>query len=251
MRQRKNQAILPLLITGILLNCKSRIQAQFNDSVTRYISFTSTGVINKTNDGDSYVLNNGLRFNVRRKDVSLNAAAGWIYGEQNDRRTNNDFTTSLDFNLFKTFKHFYYWGLTTYEKSFSLKINDRVQAGLGVAYNIVEKTPLFINVSEGILYEKSDVFINDSTKEKNTILRNSLRLRYRWVIKEIITLDGTHLLQNSLSDGDDYIIKSANSLSFRLYKWLNFTTALTYNRVGKTDRQNLLITFGVTADKYF
>ncbi|HTE28521.1 DUF481 domain-containing protein [Flavitalea sp.] len=251
MRQKRNRAILPILLTIILFALESKVQAQFSDSITRYISYTATGVINKTDDGDSYVLNNNLRFNVRRKDVSLNAAAGWIYGEQNDQRTNNDFTSSLDFNLFKTFKHFYYWGLTTYEKSFSLKINDRFQTGLGIAYNIVEKKPLFINVSEGVLFEKSDVFINDTTREKNNILRNSFRFRYRWVIKEIITLDGTHLIQNSLSDGNDYILKSVNGLSFRLYKWLNFTTALTYNRVGKTDRQNLLVTFGLTAEKYF
>src|SRR5688572_27040769 len=181
MRQKRIPSILPMLITGILLAREHRVHAQFNDSLTRHIAYSSTGVINKTNDGDSYVLNNNVRFNVRRKDVSLNAAAGWIYGEQNDRRTNNDFTASLDFNLFKTFEHFYYWGLTTYEKSFSLKINDRIQSGLGVAYNIVEKKPLFINVSEGVLYDKRDVFINDSTREKNNIFRNSFRVRYRWV----------------------------------------------------------------------
>lgn len=251
MRQKRKRALFPIVLTIILLACESKIRAQFNDSITRYIGYTGTGVINKTNDGDSYVMNNNIRFNVRRKDVSLNAAAGWIYGEQNDRKTNNDFTSSLDFNLFKTFEHFYYWGLTSYEKSFSLKIDNRVQAGLGIAYNIVEKKTLFINVSEGVLYDKSDVFINDTTKEKNNIFRNSFRCRYRWVIKDFITLDGTQLIQNSFSDGKDYILKSVNSLNFRLYKWLNLTTAFTYNKVGKTDRQNLLLTFGLSAEKYF
>jgi len=236
-----------LFSPGILLN----LQAQFSDSTTRFVSYGSTGVINKTNEGDSYVLNNNVRFNIRRKDVSLNAMAGWIYGEQNDIRTNNDFTSSLDFNLFKTFKHFYYWGLSTYEKSYSLKINDRFQAGVGVAYNFIEKKNLFVNLSEGVLYEISDVNLNDSTRERNTILRNSLRFRYRWVIVEKITFEGTHFIQNSLEDKHDYILKSINSLNFRLYKWLNFTTALTYNKVNKTDRENLLITFGLTAEKYF
>lgn len=251
MRRKKSQAILPILLTLILLFHQSRVDAQFNDSITHHINFSSTGVINKTNDGDSYVLNNNLRFTIRQKDVSLNAASSWIYGEQNDRRTNNDFTNALDVNLYRTFKNFYYWGLATYDKSFSLKINDRFQVGVGVAYNIIEKENLFINVSEGILYEKSDVFINDTTREKNSILRNSFRFRYRWMIKEFITLEGTQLLQNSFSDGNDYILKSVNSLNFRLYKWLNFTTAVTYNKVGKTDRQNFLVTFGLTAEKYF
>lgn len=250
---RKSTVRVLILLSTIfcLFFVHTGVNAQFNDSITQHIAYSATGVINKTNDGDSYVLNNNLRFGIRRKDISLNAASSWIYGEQNDRKSNNDFNSSLDFNLYKTFKHFYYWGLATYEKSFSLKINDRFQIGLGVAYNIVEKKPLFINVSEGVLYEESDIFLNDSTREKNQILRNSFRLRYRWVIKEIITLDGTHLVQNSLSDSQDYIIKSVNGLSIRLYKWLNFTTALTYNQVNKTNRENLLLTFGLTAETYF
>lgn len=227
------------------------VQAQFTDSTTKYISFGSTGVINKTNEGSSYVLNNNLRFNIRRKDVSLNAAAGWIYGEQNGTLTNNDFTSSLDFNLFKTGSHFYYWGLATYEKSQSLKINDRAQVGLGLAYNVLEIKEIFLNISEGVLFEKSDIFLNATTRERNTILRNSFRLRYRWTIKNRIVLDGTHFVQNSLADFNDYILKSTNSLSFKLNKWLNFTTALTYNKVNKTNRENLLITFGLTVEKYF
>ncbi|RYG24559.1 MAG: hypothetical protein EOO01_43315, partial [Chitinophagaceae bacterium] len=139
MTESQNKKLRSLLATLPLVIVFSASHAQFNDSTNHLVGFSSTGVINKTNDGDSYVLNNNVRFGVRRKDVSVNAASGWIYGEQNDRRTNNDFNASLDFNLYKTFKHFYYWGLSTYEKSFSLKINDRFQAGLGVAYNIVDK----------------------------------------------------------------------------------------------------------------
>ena len=239
--------LMAIILSAGLLNG----QAQFTDSTTKHISFGATGVINKTNDGSSYVLNNIFRFNIRRKDVSLNTGAGWIYGEQNSKRTNNDFNSSLDFNLFKTWPHFYYWGLATYEKSQSLRINDRAQVGLGIAYNILERKEIFLNISEGVLFEKSDVFLNDTTRERNTILRNSFRLRYRWAIKNRIVLEGTHFVQNSLADINDYILKSNNSLSFKLNKWLNFTTALTYNKVNKTNRENLLITFGLTAEKYF
>ncbi len=225
--------------------------AQFTDSTTRYINFGSTGVINKTNDGDSYVLNNSLRFNIRRKDISLNAGAGWVYGQQNGNLTNNDFTSSLDFNLFKGIPGFYYWGLATYEKSRSLKINDRSQVGFGVAYNIVENEKLFLNLSEGLLLERSDVFLNDTTREVKTITRNSFRFRYRWTIKKLVTLEGTQFLQNAFGDSDDYIIKSVNSLNLKLTSWLNFTTALTYNRVNQTQRENLLLTFGISMEKYF
>jgi uncharacterized protein DUF481 len=248
---KQYRAVSGIVIAIVLLAPLSAVRAQFTDSTTKYIFYGATGVINQTNDGDSYVLNNNLRFNIRRKDVSLNAGTSWIYGEQNDNRTNNDFNSSLDFNLFKTFKHFYYWGLATYEKSFSLKINDRAQVGLGIAYNFVEKKDFFFNLSEGVLFEKSDVFLNDTTRERNTILRNSFRIKYRWIIKEFVTLDGTHFLQNSLKEGSDYIIKSNSNLTFRLYKWLSFTTSLTYNKVNNTDRENLLLTFGLTAEKYF
>ena len=172
--------LMAIILSTALLNG----QAQFTDSTTKHISFGSTGIVNKTNDGSSYVLNNNLRFNIRRKDVSLNAGAGWIYGEQNSKRTNNDFNSSLDFNLFKTWPHFYYWGLAAYEKSQSLKINDRAQVGLGIAYNILERKEIFLNISEGVLFEKSDIFLNDTTRERNTILRNSFRLRYKWTIKQ-------------------------------------------------------------------
>jgi hypothetical protein len=243
----RNKCLFTFFILAAVLECN----AQFTDSTTKFISYASTGVINKTNDGSSYVLNNNLRFNVKRKDVSLNAAAGWIYGEQNSQLTNNDFNSSLDFNLFKTFEHFYYWGLATYEKSRSLKIHDRAQIGLGGAYNVVEREKVFLNLSEGVLFEKSDVDINDSTRERNSILRNSFRLRYRFSITDKVVLEGTHFVQNALSDINDYIFKSNNSLNIRLTQWLNLTTALTYNKVNKTDRENLLVTYGLTVQKYF
>ena len=225
--------------------------SQFNDSITKYISYASTGVINKTNDGSSYVLNNNFRFNIKKKDVSLNTAAGWIYGEQNGNLTNNDFSSVVDFNLHRTFPHFYYWGLATYDKSRSLKINDRVQAGIGIAYNLIEKKGVALNLSDGILFEKSDIFLNDTTRDVYNTFRNSFRLRYRFIIKEIIIFDGTHFIQNSLSDGKDYILKSNNSLSIKLKKWMSFTAALMYNKLNRTKRENLLITYGLTVEKYF
>lgn len=251
MGKTQNQRTFCIIVIVLLQGFFTMLHGQFTDSTTRYINFGSTGIINKTNDGDSYVLNNSLRFNVRRKDVSLNAGAGWVYGQQNGNLTNNDFTSSLDFNLFKTFPGFYYWGLATYEKSRSLKINDRSQAGFGVAYNVVENEKIFFNVSEGVLLERSDVFINDTIREVKTIARNSFRLRYRWNIKKLITLEGTQFLQNAFGNSDDYIIKSVNSLNLKLTSWLNFTTALTYNRVNQTQRENLLLTFGISMEKYF
>ena len=225
--------------------------SQFNDSIHHYVNFGSTGTINRTNSGSSYVLTNGLRFNISKKNIRLNSTNSWIYGEQQKMLTNNDFNSTLDFNIFRSNSKFYYWGLANYDKSYSLKINNRLQAGIGVAYNIIDTTTAFLNISDGILYENSNLKLNESTNNYYSLFRNSFRLRYRFVIKEIIIFDGTNFLQNALSDDSDYIIKSINSVSVRLRKWLNITAATTYNRNQKTNSENLLITFGLTAEKYF
>jgi hypothetical protein len=234
----------------LIISVRLVANSQFNDSVHHYISYGSTGIINKTNDADSYVLTNVLRFNINKKKVRLNSTNSWIYGEQQKTLSNNDFTSTLDFNLYKT-RQFYYWGLANYDKSYSLKIIDRLQAGLGVAYSIIDTTNTFINISDGILFETSNLKLNDTTNYANKIFRNSFRFRYRFVIKQIVVLDGATFLQNSLSDKNDYIIKSVNSLAIKLRKWLSFTTSATFNRMQLTRRENLLLTFGLTAEKYF
>jgi len=115
----------------------------------------------------------------------------------------------------------------------------------------VDKENAWLNLSDGILYETSNLRINDSSTQIVKTLRNSFRLRYRFVINEVIVFDGLHFFQNSLSDKNDYIIKSSGNLTFKIRKWLGLTTSATYNRNQRTDRENLLITFGLTADKYF
>ena len=46
---------------------------QFNDSVNYFVKLASTGIINRTNERDSYVLNNALRFSVYKKNICLNS----------------------------------------------------------------------------------------------------------------------------------------------------------------------------------
>jgi len=226
--------------------------AQFNDSVHYYANYTSTGTINKTNDGSSYVLNNNAKFNVSKKSMSFNMTTGWIYGQQQNKLTNNDVMSALDANLYKTFEHFYYWGLGLYEKSYSLKINHRLQTGLGVGYNLVDRKNAVFIVSDGILYEKSSMYENDELgRDQYETFRNSFRIKFHFVIKDRVTIDGSDFLQHSLSDKKDYIIKSNTSLSIKLQKWLSFTAALTYNKLNLTRRENLLFTYGLTFEKYF
>jgi hypothetical protein len=240
-----------LLLLIVWLSFAKLAFPQFTDTTNHFISYASTGVINKTNNGSSYVFSNTLRFAVRKKKTSLNSTSSWVYGWQQQRLTNNDLSTSLDFNLFGMWPRFYYWGLAAYDESYSLKVNSRLQAGIGVAYSFVDRETAFFNISNGILYEAGNLTINDSTKKEYGILRNSLRIRHRFVVSKMIVLDGTHFWQPSFYDGKDYILKSNIALSVKLGKWLSISTAANYNKVNSTKRETLLISFGLTAEKYF
>jgi len=225
--------------------------AQFTDSTNYVVNYSSTGSLNNTNDGKSYLLNNGLKFGVRKKSVSLNFNNKWIYGKQNRQLTNNDFSSSLDFNLYKTLPHFFYWGLVNYNTSKSLKVNNQLLAGAGIAYSIYDREDAYLNISDGILFDSSDLTLDNEIKDIYHTYRNSLRLSFRFVISKIIIVNSSSYFQSSLSNGSDYIMKSDSSLSFKVNKWLSLTTAFNFNRVARTDRQNSLLSYGLNFERYF
>ncbi|MEO5893148.1 MAG: DUF481 domain-containing protein [Ferruginibacter sp.] len=241
------RSILPLLIT-----CFSTSSfAQFNDSTFYMVRYTATGIINRTNEASSYAINNALRFSITKKKITFNSASSWVYGEQQHQLTNNDFSTALDANWYRPGKKLYYWGLGTFESSYSLKVNNRVQMGAGIAYKLVDRPDFFINLSDGILYEFANLELTDSTKDIYSTFRNSFRFRFRYVYRDRITLENISFLQNSLQESDDYIISTTTNVSVRLVKWISFTSSLKYNKVTRNRRDNLLVTFGITAEKYF
>lgn len=228
--------------------------AQFNDTVNYYVNYTSTGIVNKTNDGRSYVLNNNLRFSVSKKRVSANTTTLWVYGRQNAIQTNNDILAAMDFNIYERRQpaRFYTWGLASYESSLSLKINARIQTGLGVGYNLIDKPNAVFIISDGVLFEKSDLHkTSEGLDNDYETYRNSFRIKFRWVIKDRVTIDGSDFLQHALDDRADYIIKSNTNVSIKLVRWLSFTTSLTYNKISVTKRENLLLNYGLTIEKYF
>ncbi len=241
-----------LLILFCYFLCQSTpVQAQFSDSVRYHLGYSGTGVINSTDAGRSYVLTNGVRLNMRHRRVDGNVTATWLYGENGDQLTNNDLSTLADLNLRSRLPRLYYWGLASFEKSYSLKVNNRTQAGLGVAYNILDRRDsLYLNVSNGILYEFSDLVLNDSAADRYSTYRNSFRLKLRYRFRKFIVVESTGFIQHSLEDGRDYIIRGTTSISLKLNAWMAFTTALTYNKVSRTDRENLLLTFGLTMETW-
>jgi hypothetical protein len=227
-------------------------RAQFNDTTNYYINYASTGIVNKTNDNRSYVVNNHFRFSVYKNHVSLNTTHGFVFGKQQHKVTNRDLTSSVDFNLYQTLPHFYYWGLGVYERNYSLKINQRLQAGAGIGYELIDRKNSLVILSNGILYEKTGLFDQaeaaDITYET---YRNSFRLKFRFLIRDRVTLESTDFLQHSLEDRHDYIVRCFTSLSVKVIRWLNFTTAFTYNKMSRTQRENLLLNFGLTVERYF
>jgi hypothetical protein len=237
------------LFVGILSG--SSAFAQYSDSLQYYTGYTSTGTFNKTNENNSYLIHNILKLGTRKKDISLNSNSKWLYGKQNDDLTNNDVSSTWDVNLYKTFPHFYYWGLFNYNSTYSLKVNNQVQAGAGVAYNIVDRKSLLINLSDGILYDYSDINTDDTTSQIYDMSRNSFRLQIKWNIKDKLVFNGTGFLQNSLQDENDYIIKSDLSLSVKLKKWLSLTSSYSFNKMSKTNTENSFLTYGIMIEKYF
>ncbi|GAB2984192.1 hypothetical protein GCM10027049_22310 [Mucilaginibacter puniceus] len=236
-----------LLAISFFLFCTVTVFAQYNDSTFYRLNITTTGSINKTNDGRSFLLNNGLNFGIKRKDIVLSTANSFVYGNQNNTLTNRDFSSSLTFDLYKDVHKLYYWGLLNYNTSYSLKINNQFLGGLGVAYSFFDDKTSYLNLSEGILYDKSNLLTN---LDYNTF-RNSFRLSFRFSFNDVVIIDGSNFLQNSLSNANDYIIKSNTSVSLKLRKWISLTTAFNYNRMNITSRENLLLTYGLTLDKYF
>ena len=47
------------------------------------------------------------------------------------------------------------------------------------------------------------------------------------------------------------LINATSKLSFKLLQWISLTASLRYNKVNRNNRENLLLTFGVTAERYF
>ena len=182
----------------------------------------------------------------------MNLNNAWVYGSQNKSLTNNDYGAGLDFDLHsRQNPRFYYCGLGNYTSSYSLKIKNQLQAGLGAAYSFFDTINAYLNVSDGILFESSDLFLNDSTHDVYHTYRNSLRLQFKFIISKRIEFSGSSYWQPSLSHGNDYILRSNINMGIRLQKWLSITTAFNYNKFSRTRRENLLFTYGLTFEKYF
>jgi len=240
------------LFALILLLYSMNATAQFNDSVTYMIKVAATGNLNRTNDGLTYLFNNSAQFSVKKKRFTLNSNNSWVYGNALNKLTNNDVVSTLDFNFYsKKFKNLYYWGLVNFTSSYSLKINEQLQNGLGLAYRFINQDGVMLSLSDGILFEHSNIIQEDNTELMYETFRNSLRLQFNYKYKELLTFTSQGFWQPSLSYGNDYIITANASLAIKIWKWMSLTTAVNYNRLSRTDKENLTFTYGIVAQRFF
>lgn len=224
--------------------------AQYSDSIHHRLQVSSTGNLNRTVDGQSYLFNNAVNFGIRKKKFEFNASNGWVYGSNTEKLSNNDFTSTLDFNLYQT-PRFYYWGLGAYTTSYSLNINNRVQGGLGVAYDFFDSEDIRLNISEGALFEYGEVMIPDSSMRYYHIIRNSLRLKFMYRVEDRFKISASGFWQPSFEDFNDYLLNGDLTISWRLYKWINLSAGAKYEKVTLTNRENVLLTYGIVLERFF
>ena len=92
---------------------------------TYHVDLTASGAINRTTSDITYLFNNDLKFGLKKKSISLSFDNNWVYGTDHHALTNNDYASVLQFNLYKSIPHFFYWGLANYNTSYSLKVNSQ------------------------------------------------------------------------------------------------------------------------------
>ncbi|HWB91042.1 MAG TPA: DUF481 domain-containing protein [Puia sp.] len=224
-----------------------------NDTTRFHYVYTGTGTINNSNSLHSYVLSNALKLSMVKKSAEVNFGNSWVYGKQNSVVTNNDFSSSLDMGLYKTLRHFFYWGVATYNHSVPLQINHQLQTGLGPGYNIVDKKKAELRVTDGVIFEVNDLYDslygapggNIFRRDRYNTFRNSAHLMFHWVVGDHYTLDGSGFLQNSFAHWNDYILRLSGTAAIQLYKWISFTTSASYSMFSRTRGRNTLVSFGL------
>jgi hypothetical protein len=243
--KKKLVLAVPALCIHLIAN------AQFNDTINSYISVSATGNFNRTNEVRSSLSSNILEFKRRTKHIAANTTLKYIYGKQNAATVNNDFYGVQELNRYIKSQRFYAWVLASYGQIYSLGIRHQFQAGPGLAYTILQKSYLSFNISDGILYEYRELRDEKLSNLKDQAIRNSLRLQVKANIKEAVTLTSTLFLQNSLSDSRDAIIREETELAVRIYRVLSVAMKIQYNMLTSTQKETLLVTWGLTYKSYF
>ena len=157
------------------------------DSNKREIDYTSSGSVNKTQKGTSYLLTNFIGGTFKKNTTITSVGSSFIYGKQNLIQTNKDFAGFINIDLFKSpqFNKIYYWYLMDYNNSYSLKVFNELQTGVGEAYLFINNKNIKLSFSDGIIFDQSNVVLNNN-KIYHQTYRNSLKLKIHFSINELI-----------------------------------------------------------------
>jgi hypothetical protein len=223
---------------------------RISDSIRYHLAITSTGSFNQSQKASTYLMNNAFRLNAVHRLFSVNVFGSYVYGLSGQSLTNNDMIASVDGNYYLHPSKFFLWILINYTSSYSLQIKGLFQSGAGIAYDFIKTKENRLNISDGIIYEKDNLYI-DTAFDIYSTFRNSFRFAFKWTIINKVIIEGSNFLQNSFSNKDDYIIRSNLTLLVNLNKWLSLTSAFIYNRFNRTGRENILLTYGLRIEKDF
>jgi hypothetical protein len=224
---------------------------QQSDTLYQYLNLTATGTYNETEINRSYLFSNSLNYSIKKKKIKSDLQSRWLFGKERQQLTNNDLYNSFNLNWYKFSPNFNYWLLFNYNNIFSLKVNNQIQYGVGVAYDLVHQTNFNFNISDGLINEHSDIYLMDTLRTVYQVLRNSLRLQLKINFGERFRFSSVSFLQSSLKNENDYILKEESTLSYMLKKWLSLTTRFTYDRINYIGREDLFITYGLTFERQF
>ena len=97
--------LIPLLFPLLMGQHKDADSSHHTDITHYHFSFTGTGTVNNSNSVSSYLLNNACTFSIVKKSATLNFSNNWVYGESNGLLTDNDYSSKIDFDIYKTLQH--------------------------------------------------------------------------------------------------------------------------------------------------
>lgn len=231
------------------------------------LEVSASGSLNKTATDLINVYNTHIRYSYTLDKTEFNAQTKWIYGSKLAGISNNDVTITLDGNRFHDQKkHLNSWILGSFTSSYSLNIYSQLQAGVGLAYKFEllkqdrikkdeKETPyqnlITLRVSNGIIYEHSNILNKESVQEMYYILRNSLRLQLVANMWHNVSLRGTYFWQPALNDIKDVNMIADVSLGIKLSNNIKFDTKFAYNYITRTAKENLIFTYGISTTFMF
>src|SRR5690606_13346801 len=105
---------------------------------------------------------------------------------------------------------------------------------------------LSLRISDGIIYEQSNVINSEANQELYNVFRNSLRMQLVARAWNKVELRGTFFWQPNLQNITDRNILTDVSLGLKISNNIKFDTRFGYNFISRTAKENLTFTYGIS-----